>query len=276
MGNKNSPSNSSKDSQQRDLSNAGKQDHTIIADKTAAAIATSNDSSQSEERKLPNKPKVDRPPIDRMGGSCRMFFPTSGHMGFELIKTSDEYPPIEILRDMIAYETRIRLSEPLQELMDEYYQDEDAVTFVHDLIQQHVVEFFGYHDVNALRTAVYRFPDDPAIKSAFYVKHNKITQGLINQYDSIRDVELCTLDAHARDQWPIENAQDCKKNCQFEMPMLVDTMNNTFHLTYGSWPFRFYIIHGGKLVLKAEPHKENFRYDIDQLDQWIANFNLNA
>ena len=30
------------------------------------------------------------------------------------------------------------------------------------------MEYFGYHDVNALRTALYRFPDEPAIKSAYY------------------------------------------------------------------------------------------------------------
>jgi hypothetical protein len=38
------------------------------------------------------------------------------------------------------------------------------------MIQQHVVEYFGYRDVNALRTALYRFPDEPAIKEAFYSK----------------------------------------------------------------------------------------------------------
>ncbi|CAF4899588.1 unnamed protein product, partial [Rotaria sp. Silwood1] len=37
-------------------------------------------------------------------------------------------------------------------------------------IYQHVVEHFGYHHVNALRTALYRFPDDPIIKEAFYGK----------------------------------------------------------------------------------------------------------
>ncbi len=39
-----------------------------------------------------------------------------------------------------------------------------------DLVQQHVVKYFGYQDVNALRTALHRFPDEPAIKEAFYGK----------------------------------------------------------------------------------------------------------
>ena len=93
----------------------------------------------------------------------------------------------------------------------------------------------------------------------------------------------------ARDQWPmgktiscvdqpttleqrIVNAQECQTHCKFEIPMLIDTMDNTFHLTYGSWPFRFYVIHNGKLALKAEPDKDTYSYHVDELDQWIDNF----
>jgi hypothetical protein len=113
-------------------------------------------------------------------------------------------------------------------------------------------------------------------------------------FRSHASAEMCFLviyiaEAHARDQWPVgktiscvdqpitieqrlENARQCKKNFNFEIPMLVDNMDNTFHLTYGSWPFRFYVIHDGKLALKAEPHKENFCYNIDELNQWLDNF----
>lgn len=86
-----------------------------------------------------------------------------------------------------------------------------------EYIQQHVVESFGYRDVNALRTAFSRFPDDPIIREAFYskclrsfttmpmirfdsvalVKHNKITQGLVNQGQSAIDVPLYSLDGEA-------------------------------------------------------------------------------
>ncbi|CAF5096436.1 unnamed protein product, partial [Rotaria magnacalcarata] len=67
-----------------------------------------------------------------------------------------------------------------------------------DLIQQHAVEHFGYHDVNALRTALHRFPDDPAVKLAYYVKHNKTTQGLISQDQCARDVDLYTTEGQPR------------------------------------------------------------------------------
>lgn len=45
--------------------------------------------------------------------------------------------------------------------------------YVHDLIQQYVVEYFGYHDVSALQTALHRFPNDPIVQSAFYGKDKR-------------------------------------------------------------------------------------------------------
>ncbi len=96
-------------------------------------------------------------------------------------------------------------------------------------------------------------------------------------------------EAHARNEWPVgktiscvdqpttlfqrlENARQFQKNFNFQMPMLVDNMENTFHAIYGSWPFRFYVIYDGKLVLKAEPDQIGFGYNIDEIDQWIGNF----
>ncbi|CAM2712197.1 unnamed protein product [Rotaria socialis] len=259
---------------------------------------------------------------------CRMLFPSSGHTGFDTIKISSEMPPLETVREMILYETRLRLSDPIQELMDLYHMDEDSVTFIHDVIQQHVVEHFGYRDVNALRTALHRFPDDPIVKEAFYVKYNRVSQGLVNCGDSARDIHLFTLEghsttlfsqisagqplrinalfrsytpkgmrflviyiaeAHARDQWPVgntissvnqpteldqrlENARRSKKDLKFEMPMLVDNMDNSFHETYGSWPFRFYAIYDGRLVMKPEPDKDMYTYNLNELEKWVTNF----
>ncbi|CAF1307332.1 unnamed protein product [Adineta steineri] len=309
-----------------------------LAEKTATAIANEGPPPNINDRpaipnSLPTLPRYEPPPPhrpQRQRPTCRMFFPTSGHLGFDTVKLTTELPSIETVREMVIYETRLRLSDSIQEIMDQYYTDECAVTFVHDLIQKHVVEHFGYHDVNALRTALYRFPNDPVIQAAFYVKYNKITQGIVNQDQCARDVDLYTTDghlitlfsqmssgqpliilagvlvrshapngirllaiyiaeAHARDEWPVgktiscidqpttlaerlNNAQQFKKNFNFEMLMLVDNMDNTFHTTYGSWPFRLFVIYDGKLVLKAEPDKETFTYDMNEIDNWIANF----
>ncbi|CAF4987480.1 unnamed protein product [Rotaria sp. Silwood1] len=83
---------------------------------------------------------------------------------------SDDLPSLEIVRQMIKYETFLRLSDPIQQLFDLYHKDDNAITMVLDLVQQHVVEHFGYRHVNALRTAISRFPNYPIINKAFYGK----------------------------------------------------------------------------------------------------------
>lgn len=107
-----------------------------LAAKTAAAIAaegspsTANNKS-SIQRSLPQLPRYQPPPPSPPSErymECRMFFPTSGHMGFDTVKLSEELPSIEIVREMILYETRLRLSDSIQEIMDEYHTDEAAVT----------------------------------------------------------------------------------------------------------------------------------------------------
>lgn len=39
----------------------------------------------------------------------------------------EEKPSIEIVRKMIDYETKLRLSEPIQELFERYHQSDDAI-----------------------------------------------------------------------------------------------------------------------------------------------------
>ncbi len=113
-----------------------------LAKKTAAAIAaegppTTDNNRSSVKPSLPQLPRYEPPPplppLPRIARNltsmtCRMFFPTSGHMGFDTVKLSEELPPIEIVREMILYETRLRLSDSIQEIMDEYHTDESAVT----------------------------------------------------------------------------------------------------------------------------------------------------
>ncbi|CAM4917617.1 unnamed protein product [Rotaria socialis] len=208
MASSNIQPNPPKKEQQQSTQNVANQLKANIEQQTAEAIAanektpTASEKSDKKKRSVVSPPKRQDPSNRRPPGSedgfsrsrCLMFFPTSGRMGFGKVTISDELPPIETLREMIAYETNIRLSEPIQELMDVYHTDEAALRRILDLIQQHVVEHFGYHHVNALRTALHRFPDDPAVKSAYYVKHNKVTQGLINQGQCARDVELYTTE----------------------------------------------------------------------------------
>ena len=90
--------------------------------------------TKEQEPKKP--PKKDTTSDDRRPGRgggvsysrCLMFFPTSGHMGFEIIKTSAELPPVDVVRQMVAYDVQLRLSEPVQNLIDKYHDDEAVIT----------------------------------------------------------------------------------------------------------------------------------------------------
>ena len=105
-----------------------KERDTEITEATAVAIAAHGSSSVINNRPPDRPPQNRRNEVIDIQHRCLMLFPTSGHMGFDIIKTSNELPPIETIREMIAYETRLRLSEPIQELMELYHTDESALT----------------------------------------------------------------------------------------------------------------------------------------------------
>jgi hypothetical protein len=76
-------------------------------------------------------------------------------------------------------------------------------------------------------------------------------------------------EAHASDVWPIGNIVDVKEHCnlsdrldaaremikdtQLEIPVLADTMDDTFLKLYAPWPFRFFVIVEGTLKLIGMP-----------------------
>lgn len=86
-----------------------------------------------------------------------------------------------------------------------------------------------------------------------------------------------TLEAHADNEWPINNAQfthdgepvhvkqprsmlarrklasDFVRDYDVPFTTLVDDLNNSFEANFASWPTRYYIIHNSKLFYKAQP-----------------------
>ncbi|CAF1676631.1 unnamed protein product, partial [Didymodactylos carnosus] len=115
-GSKKSPDGAAKEHQQLP-NDIGEQRYTEIAEQTTAAIVAQGpppvvNSRPSIEPALPELPRFWPPPLPprRVGANfpraCRMLFPTSGHLGFGLLKYSEEEPPIHTLREMIVYETR--------------------------------------------------------------------------------------------------------------------------------------------------------------------------
>jgi len=85
------------------------------------------------------------------------------------------------------------------------------------------------------------------------------------------------MEAHAQDEWPICSsrcspggkkvtynqpksiqerisvAKDFMDALQIKIPMIVDTMDNSFEDLYAAWPLRAYIIRDGRIVYKAQP-----------------------
>lgn len=94
-------------------------------------------------------------------------------------------------------------------------------------------------------------------------------------------------EAHAVDEWPISssranaqrgpvhikqatsNAERCQaartfvQDFDFQVPMLVDTIENEFDRSYAPWPLRFYVFRRGKVEYIAEP--KDGRFDPAQL-----------
>jgi len=97
-------------------------------------------------------------------------------------------------------------------------------------------------------------------------------------------------EAHAKDEWPVgETVSVCNqpksmderlaianqfvKDHDYKVPLIVDTMNNSFQKMFAAWPIRFYIVRNGKIVYKAQPDLESYTYNIDEVEAWL---NTNA
>ena len=93
-------------------------------------------------------------------------------------------------------------------------------------------------------------------------------------------------EAHASDVWPIGNIVNVKehrtlsdrlaathkmvKETQLEIPVLADTMDDTFLKLYAPWPFHFFVIEDGILRLVGMPKEA--RYDTTDLVECLDAF----
>jgi len=99
-------------------------------------------------------------------------------------------------------------------------------------------------------------------------------------------VVVYITEAHARDEWPagkvwsycdqpktLEDRQAVAlrfvDRSAFELPVVLDDIANSFDDVYAAWPFRFYVLHNGKIAFKAQPNKKTFSYELPQLREWL-------
>ncbi|CAG8444265.1 15581_t:CDS:2 [Funneliformis mosseae] len=111
-----------------------------------------------------------------------------------------------------------------------------------------------------------------------YISH--VLNDMFRRYQNYVDFYMIQIrEAHASDVWPIDDIVSVKEHrtlsdrliaasemvraTQLEVPVMSDTMNDTFLKLYAPWPFRFFIIVDGILKLVGMP-KET-RYDTTDL-----------
>ncbi|CAB4428505.1 unnamed protein product [Rhizophagus irregularis] len=117
-----------------------------------------------------------------------------------------------------------------------------------------------------------------------YISH--VLNDIYIRYKSQVDFYMIQIrEAHASDVWPIGNIVDVKehrtlsdrlaaaremvKETQLEIPVLADTMDDTFLKLYSPWPFRFFVVVDGILKLVGMPKEA--RYDTTDLVECLNN-----
>jgi len=93
-------------------------------------------------------------------------------------------------------------------------------------------------------------------------------------------------EAHARDEWPVgktvsfvdqpkhvserlEVASVFRTATSFPFPLLIDSIENSFQTAYAAWPFRFYIVHRGKIAVKAQPDPASHGYHLTDIADYL-------
>ena len=111
-----------------------------------------------------------------------------------------------------------------------------------------------------------------------YISH--VLNDIYTSYKAQVDFYMIQIrEAHASDVWPIGNIVDVKEHrtlsdrltaaremvdkTHLEIPVLADTMDDTFLKLYSPWPFRFFVIVDGILKLVGMPKEA--RYDTTDL-----------
>jgi len=109
-------------------------------------------------------------------------------------------------------------------------------------------------------------------------------------------------EAHANDEWPVgkmvsfcaqpkTQGDRCLLARQFRsvyvntsetraiddvevnsVSVAADTITNEFDMQYSCWPFRYYVVHSGRVALKAQPHAYTHRYHTSEVEEWLTNF----
>jgi len=118
------------------------------------------------------------------------------------------------------------------------------------------------------------------------------TVHLHNLYHKYREnVDFLTIyikEAHASDEWKlgykvqipqhknlgsrIEAANKFKKDMDYQITLLVDSMENDFNETYAPWPERAYIIYQGKFAYISDLEEDGSLNWEKGVENWLKQF----
>lgn len=113
-------------------------------------------------------------------------------------------------------------------------------------------------------------------------------------HKGIRWAFVYTLEAHAVDEWPIsssrgdpsgmpvkiqqhrtlkerlEAARAFQTTFAIPFPVVADTIDNRFEAIFSTWPFRFYVLQGQRVVFQAQPQGCSYSLEplVRVLEQW--------
>ena len=110
-----------------------------------------------------------------------------------------------------------------------------------------------------------------------------------NRYGAQADfVTLYIKEAHPTDEWQMESnekddvcypqprttaarlaiAKDFAERFKYDIPLLVDPIENEANALYAGWPERLYVIEDGVIVYKGGPGP--FEFKPEELEAWLA------
>jgi len=110
---------------------------------------------------------------------------------------------------------------------------------------------------------------------------------LVSKHGAVADfVAVYITEAHARDEWPagsklsncnqptnteerLQLANMLVKTKQVSVPVLVDSIDNSFENVYSCWPIRFYVLYRGKVAFKAQPTANMNGYDFNDVSRCL-------
>lgn len=112
---------------------------------------------------------------------------------------------------------------------------------------------------------------------------------LFRDFRGIADfLTVYILEAHAVDEWPLGTSVEIKqhrvleerisaaelfiRDYEYKLPLVIDSIDNSFNSIFAAWPERFYIAHNNKLAYIAQPgpNGQNTEMWHVEVRNWLA------